>query len=126
MACSDDVAQVIAAIVKRGPDPTAAADAFNVASGTAMTIDEYAAAVAAVLGCTPCSIPNDPTVRNYENQGAIDTTKAEKILGFVPTATAEWMVPTVEWHTKRMQPSAPQCQRQSAPSLNLFNEMSNK
>ena len=105
VACSGDVANVCARIVAKGPTAARPADAFNVASGGAagVTIDEYVAAVAQVLKSRtaeahPVRVPADPSVRNYENQGAVDTSKAEKLLGFKPSPTEAWMPETVDWH----------------------------
>ena len=79
------------------------------ASGAAegMTLDEYVEAVKVALpldeGAGPPSptvmvLPEDPGLRNYEKQGVVDTSKAERELGFVPTPLATFMDAVVAWH----------------------------
>ena len=104
VACADDVAAVIAALVDRGP--AAPAEAFNVASGDAsgLTIDEYAAAIGAALHdagrpVAASSVDAEAhALRNYEKQGVVDTSKAERELGFRPTSVDAFVRQTVEWH----------------------------
>ena len=129
VACADDVAQVVTALVdcpaaacrvdsrhadelahdERADLPPATGDsqatceAFNVASGDAegYDLDEYLAALAAALDSSssaPPAVPDAPSVRNYEKQGVLDTSKAEAELGFVPTPLSAWMAATVAWH----------------------------
>ena len=127
VACADDVAQVIAALVDRpasacrddvrhaeeigpeigppatgGSQPTLTCEAFNVASGDAEGYDlgEYVAALAAALDSSSGGAPPPvpDALRNYEKQGVLDTSKAEAELGFVPTPLSAWMAETVAWH----------------------------
>jgi nucleoside-diphosphate-sugar epimerase len=107
-----DVASAVVAVVDR--QPIAPAEAFNVASGSAkgVTLDEYTALMSEALakiaeGGGPGqsgrgevrSVPDDEVdLRNYEKQGAIDTSKAEHELGFKPMPIASWMSETVAWH----------------------------
>ena len=84
-------------------------EAFNVASGEPVTLDEYAAVVARALGVkaqdvsrdgaltrsTP-ELPMKPT--DYDLQGVLDTSKAERVLGFRPTSTEAFVKETVDWH----------------------------
>ena len=77
----------------------AAFDAFNAACDVSLTVDEYAAAAAAAAGAPPPPVEAAAVaLRNYENQGELDVTRARRELGWRPTPLAEWMRETVEWH----------------------------
>jgi nucleoside-diphosphate-sugar epimerase len=106
VACARDVASVIAAVADRVP--AVPGEAFNVASGSAegVTLDEYATAMKAaaagaglaVSSTAAVVVPNEAVVRNYEKQGVLDTGKAERELGFVPTELHAFLAETVVWH----------------------------
>lgn len=104
VACANDVASVLAAVVDRSPiEP---AEAFNVASGDSkgVTMDEYAEALAAALPVrleppgASVVVPGDANLRNYEKQGVLDTSRAERVLGFRPTPLDTFMEAVVAWH----------------------------
>lgn len=97
VACSQDVATAVAGIIALGS--ASHGEAYNVASGDAMTIHEYMAAIAAQLGIEAAAVPADPALRNYERQGVLETKKLEKAIGFQPTPLGQWMRETVTWHT---------------------------
>ena len=96
----------MAAIVERGP--RFPAEAFNVASGAPVTMDEYAAAIATALGCAPVAVPDDSNLRNYERQGVVDTSKAERLLDFAPTPLDVFVGETVRWHAPLLEGGPPQ------------------
>ena len=102
VACADDVAAVLAAVVDRAP--AAPAEAFNVASGDAdgITLDGYVGALAVAFNgsADAPAAPDDPAARNFEKQGVLDTSAAERELGFVPTPLDVFMRDTVRWHRK--------------------------
>lgn len=92
IAWPGDVACVIEKLV--GRVPLQPAEAFNVASGGAdgITMDRYAGALAAAVQPpaklvdrpSPVSltfpVPDDPSLRNYERQGVLDTRRAMQLL----------------------------------------------
>ena len=47
-----------------------------------------------------------PEVCNYENQSAIDIEKAKEILGWSPTAFADVIQATTDWHTPHLTDSS--------------------
>ena len=120
VACADDVASVIAALVAAGPTETV--EVYNVASGDArgVTMDEYAVALRAAVesaggggegaagvaveappggayeGCVPMEAV---LLRNYEKQAVLSSAKAEHELGFEPTPLKDFLEQAVQWHT---------------------------
>ena len=76
------------------------------ASGDAagVTMDEYAATIGAALQvaggvAATTTVPMDAHgLRNYEKQGVVDTSKAERELGFRPSPLDTFVQETVAWH----------------------------
>jgi len=100
VAYSEDVAAAVCAVIARGS--AVHGEAFNVASNESLTLEQYMAELAAVLGREAVPAPEDPALRNYERQGELDVSKAQRVLGFQPTAVGEWMRDTVAWHSQRL------------------------
>eukprot|EP00747_Dinoflagellata_sp_TGD_P027222 gnl/TRDRNA2_/TRDRNA2_132479_c1_seq2.p1 gnl/TRDRNA2_/TRDRNA2_132479_c1~~gnl/TRDRNA2_/TRDRNA2_132479_c1_seq2.p1 ORF type:complete len:271 (-),score=54.80 gnl/TRDRNA2_/TRDRNA2_132479_c1_seq2:28-744(-) len=98
VAFGDDVGAVVAGVVGRGTDTHG--EAFNVASEESLTMQQYLDAMAAAANCSSSpELPESPALRNYENQGCIDISKAQRLLDFHPTPLPQWMKTTVDWHT---------------------------
>jgi len=104
VAYCGDVAEVVAAAVSRGR--LVHGETFNVACAESISIEDYAAAIATTLGRASPEVPNDAVLRNYERQGELDVTKAQRLLGFQPTPIADWMPEVVLWHQRLMAGSA--------------------
>jgi len=105
VAFAEDVAAAVVAAIELGS--AAQGEAFNVASGEPLTLDEYVAAIAGWYGqeCPP--VPECSALRNFENQGQLDTTKAEQRLGFKPTPLEQWLPATVAWHAEVLRRESP-------------------
>jgi len=103
VAYSEDVAAAACAVVARGR--AVHGETFNVACAESLTLEQYLAAVANVLGHEAVPAPEDPILRNYEKQGELDVSKAERLLDFKSTAVADWMRETVAWHARRLDSS---------------------
>lgn len=95
--CSD-VAEAVAAVVALADQVHS--ETFNVAGSESVTLHEYVAAIGTHIGREPAEVPDDPSIRNFERQGQIDVSKAQRILGFQGTPMAEWMGETVAWHAR--------------------------
>eukprot|EP00927_Polykrikos_kofoidii_P073705 TRINITY_DN69721_c0_g1_i1.p1 TRINITY_DN69721_c0_g1~~TRINITY_DN69721_c0_g1_i1.p1 ORF type:complete len:386 (-),score=46.46 TRINITY_DN69721_c0_g1_i1:110-1267(-) len=104
VAYSGDVAAAAVAVVGHGT--SVHGEAFNIASTRPITLREYVEAIARHVRQEPPPIPDDPALRNYENQGVIDVSKAERVLGFRATPFDHWMQETVAWHSPLLSPSA--------------------
>lgn len=104
VAHCNDVAMAVAAVIACGQ--SVHGEAFNVAGAESVTMKEYVAAIASHLGREPPEVPQDPSFRNFERQGQLDVSKAQRLLGFQATQLAEWMGDTVEWHTRLLSSSA--------------------
>jgi len=96
VAHSSHVAEVVAAVVAHGREVQG--EAFNVASSTSLTLQDYVAAIAQHLGRKTPEVPDDPSYRNYERQGVLDISKAQRLLNFEGSPASKWMGETVKWH----------------------------
>lgn len=86
-------------------------EAFNIAQAEVVTVHDYLDEVKAALEASGCPAIADAAqvaaglqelgaeVCNYENQSAIDITKAQRVLGWEPTSFAEFIKATTDWHT---------------------------
>lgn len=104
VAHCEDVAAAIAAVLASGK--RVHGEAFNVAGSESVTLQQYVAAIAHHLGRDVPEVPPDPVLRNYERQGVLNISKAEKLLGFKGMPLAQWMGDTVDWHTRLMSNSS--------------------
>ena len=107
---SGDIAAAVGLAIKAiEGGKVAPGEAFNVASGQSITIDEYAASVARALGVAERKVSADPRLQgatpelpmkpfDFDLQGSLDTAKAERVLGFKPTAVDAFIKETVDWH----------------------------
>jgi nucleoside-diphosphate-sugar epimerase len=82
-----------------------AGEAINFCQDETPTYAEFLECLASCLGVTPKTIyENSKTITeespfsNYEGQWILDTSKAQKLLGWKTTPMKEWMQETVDWH----------------------------
>lgn len=116
LAYSEDMASACVQTLAVGS--VAFNEAINIAMAETVTVEEYLAAVRSALIAsdftTLKNLPSEeavaaslaqlgPEVTNYENQNAIDITKAQSLLGWEPTSFSECISATTNWHAPLLQ-----------------------
>ncbi|KAK3261866.1 hypothetical protein CYMTET_29248, partial [Cymbomonas tetramitiformis] len=102
---SGDVATAVLAVLRRKEETLGLA--INFAQAERPTLAEYLQCCARAMDKKPVragffsysqSLPDAEPLCNYENQGVLDTSLAQKLLAWEPTPMKTWMEETVEWH----------------------------
>jgi nucleoside-diphosphate-sugar epimerase len=100
VAHSSDIADAVHRSIVRGT--RVHGETFNIACPESVTLQEYASAIGEHVGQVAPTVPDDPSLRNFERQGELDVSKARQLLGFDGTPLSEWMGDTVRWHKQHL------------------------